>query len=62
MNAIYTKKKLFETYYYLNDGEMRYAINTIIAENRKIPLDIAKFKKKLRPKEVQAFLKEFDLI
>ncbi len=59
---IYTKKKLFEKYFYLPDGEMRATINEIIANNRKLPLAIAKFKKNLRPNEVQKFLELYDLV
>ena len=58
---IYTKKKLFEKYYYLPDGEMRITINEIIANNRNLPVAVAKFKKYLRPNEVKEFLKVYDL-
>ena len=61
MAGIYTKKKLFEKYYYLPYHEMRNAINTIIAENRALPYDIAKNKKYLRPIEVQQFLKAINI-
>ncbi|WP_299618826.1 hypothetical protein [uncultured Tenacibaculum sp.] len=61
MKGIYTKKKLFEKYYYLPEREIRATINEIIAENRALPLEIAKFKKNLRPNEVRRFLEVYDL-
>ncbi|CAL2114123.1 conserved hypothetical protein [Tenacibaculum sp. 190130A14a] len=62
MTAIYSKKKLFEKYYYLPEREMRNTINEIIAEIRHLPLEAAKHKKKLRPSEVRKFLEAFDLV
>ena len=58
---IYTKKKLFEKYYYLPDSEMRVTINEIIAKSRNLPVAVAKFKKHLRPNEVRRFLEAYDL-
>lgn len=62
MTAIYSKRSLFKKYYYLPEREMRITINEIIAETRNIPLNVAKFKKKLRPSEVRLFLEAFDLV
>jgi len=45
MNAIYSKKKLFEKYYYLPEREMRKTINEIIADTRNLPIEVAKHKK-----------------
>ena len=62
MKGIYTKKKLFEKYYYLPEREIRVTINEIIAETRNLPLVVAKFKKNLRPSEVRKFLEVYDLV
>ena len=62
MKGIYTKKKLFEKYYYLPEREIRATINEIIAETRNLPLAVAKFKKNLRPSEVRKFLEAYDLV
>lgn len=62
MSAIYTKKKLFEKYYYLPEDEMRVTINEIIAKTRNLTFEVAKYKKKLRPTEVRLFLEEYDLV
>ncbi|MDE0535133.1 hypothetical protein [Tenacibaculum sp. L6] len=62
MTAIYSKKKLFEKYYYLPEREMRATINEIIAEIRNLPFEVAKHKKKLRPSEVRRFLEVYDLV
>lgn len=62
MTAIYSKKKLFEKYYYLPEREMRVTINEIISEIRHLPFEVAKHKKKLRPSEVRRFLEVYDLV
>lgn len=62
MSAIYTKKKLFEKYYYLPEEEMRTTLNEIIAKTRNLPFEVAKYKKKLRPSEVRLFLEVYDLV
>jgi hypothetical protein len=62
MLAIYTKKKLFEKYNYLPEDEMRVVLNEIIAKNRNLAFDIAKYKKILRPTEVRLFLEAYDLV
>lgn len=58
---IYTKDKLVSNYPFLTLREIRITINEIIAEKRGIPYDIAKYKKLLRPKEIEEFKKRYDL-
>lgn len=62
MSAIYTKKKLFRKYHYLPEEEMRIILNEIIAKNRNLPYDRAKYKKIIRPNEVRLFLEAYDLV
>ncbi|MGQ3678545.1 hypothetical protein [Tenacibaculum discolor] len=62
MNVIYSKKKLFEKYYYLPEREMRVTINEIIANTRNLSIEVTKHKKKLRPSEVRQFLEVYDLV
>lgn len=47
-----TKSKLFSQLSFIPSPEFRIKVNDIIAENRKIPLQKAKYKKYLRPNEI----------
>lgn len=53
-----TKAKLFKQLYFIPFRELRECINNVIAENRNIPLEKAKYKKYLRPNEAES-VKEF---
>lgn len=55
------KNKLFKKYNFLPTREMRAGINEIIAENRNISLEKAKYKKIVRPIEISLFLEFFGI-
>lgn len=47
-----TKSKLFAQLRFLPSDELRKVVNTVVSENRNLPLKTAKYKKYLRPNEV----------
>lgn len=56
-----TKSKLFATLNFIPTPELRETINNVIADNRKISLDKAKFKKCIRPNEVRIIKNYFGI-
>ncbi|CAM1355869.1 hypothetical protein [Tenacibaculum halocynthiae] len=62
MEAITSKKKLIGKHTFIPINEARVTINEIISKQRGIPLEVARYKKLLRPSEVRAFFKLYDLI
>lgn len=59
---ITTKKKLYRTYNHIPDGDIRVIINEIIANFRKLPIEVARWKKYLRLAEVIEFQKQMDIV
>lgn len=54
------KKKLFKAYRTMPESEIRIIINEVIAENRKITVNDAKNKMKIRPAELRIFKERVD--
>ena len=54
-----TKSKLFSELMFIPSNELRHEINKVIAENRKIPIEKAKYKKFIRPNEVKMVKETF---
>lgn len=61
MNAITNKSKLIGKHSFIPVNESRVTINEIISKQRGIPLEVARYKKLLRPSEVKEYYKLYDL-
>lgn len=61
MISVYSKKELQKKVKWVSCHEFRNEINEIIAANRNLPLEKAKYKRFLWPKEVILFLKQYDI-
>lgn len=60
-SKIHSKGELELKYNRLKTTVRRSAINRIICEVRKVPINVARNQKTLLPKEVRLFQEEFDL-
>ncbi|MGG8495951.1 hypothetical protein ACQY1Q_06020 [Tenacibaculum sp. TC6] len=58
---IQCKKRLFGKFPFIPLPEARAVINEIIAKQRNLPIEIARYKKYLRPSEVEEYLKNYDI-
>ena len=62
ISYISKKSSLFKKFHYLSTPQMREAINIIISEARGIPLEDAKRKHFIRPKEFNVFLEKMGIV